>query len=262
MTSHPNFTPKISIISPIYNVNSFLVSTHESIKAQTFFDWEWIIVNDGSTDSSAEICNTLASTDPRIRLFHLPRNMGRGFARNFALFHVKSPFTTIWDVDDTYPSTRLANIFNLLNSGCDYCWEPVYIVNSKNAILRKLPYAGLSYFPLPFHNTLSYKTSLGLSYLYQMLGTYGGIGEDYYLVYALAVKHTGKSIPSYSRYFLSREQSNLKTFHSHLGRILALIRIFFNQDLPFTRRLCLFSIYSPKAIVGLAFSSIRFIFNR
>ena len=58
----------ISIIVPVYNAEAFLKKCVESIQAQTFAEWELLLVDDGSTDGSGELCDELAATDTRIRV--------------------------------------------------------------------------------------------------------------------------------------------------------------------------------------------------
>ncbi|MGN0107432.1 MAG: glycosyltransferase family 2 protein, partial [Hominilimicola sp.] len=62
--------PTLSIIVPVYNVCAFLEECIDSILAQTFTDYELIIVDDGSTDGSSEICDRYAQTDSRIKVIH------------------------------------------------------------------------------------------------------------------------------------------------------------------------------------------------
>ena len=62
--------PIISIIVPIYNVEQFLLCCIDSILAQTFTDWELLLIDDGSPDRSGDICDEYAKKDTRIRVFH------------------------------------------------------------------------------------------------------------------------------------------------------------------------------------------------
>ena len=73
-----------SIILPIYNVEKYLKECVDSIQAQTFKDFEIILVDDGSKDSSPAICDELASQDERIKVIHKP-NGGQSTARNMGL---------------------------------------------------------------------------------------------------------------------------------------------------------------------------------
>lgn len=75
---------EISIIVPVYNVEKYLHRCVNSILTQTFRNFELILVDDGSTDSSGVICEEYAKKDSRIRVFH-QKNQGQGVARNYAL---------------------------------------------------------------------------------------------------------------------------------------------------------------------------------
>ncbi|MEG1380488.1 MAG: glycosyltransferase, partial [Bacteroidales bacterium] len=73
--------PLLSIITPVYNVAHYLPGCIESILAQQFTDFELILINDGSTDESGELCDRFAQRDTRIRVFHQD-NRGLSGARN------------------------------------------------------------------------------------------------------------------------------------------------------------------------------------
>ena len=90
----------ISVIVPVYNVKNYLRQCIESIMAQTYGDIEVILVDDGSTDGSGEICDEYAEKDARLRVIH-KTNGGVGAARNAALstirggmWYLSMPMTT------------------------------------------------------------------------------------------------------------------------------------------------------------------------
>lgn len=89
----------ISIIIPIYNTSLFLNQCIKSIIAQTYTDWECILINDGSTDNSGDICNSWSQKDKRIHVIH-QRNSGVSVARNKGLDIAKGEFITFIDSDD------------------------------------------------------------------------------------------------------------------------------------------------------------------
>ena len=76
--------PKISVIVPVYNVEKYLCRCIDSILAQTFTDFELLLIDDGSKDSSGEICEEYAGKDARIRVFH-KQNGGVSTARNLGI---------------------------------------------------------------------------------------------------------------------------------------------------------------------------------
>ena len=91
--------PKISIISTVYNTGPYLRPAVESILAQTFTDFELLLVDDGSHDGSAAVCDALAQEDARIRVFHQP-NGGPAHARNTGLDHAVGDFVAFLDRTD------------------------------------------------------------------------------------------------------------------------------------------------------------------
>lgn len=91
--------PKVSIIVPVYKVEKYLRECLDSILAQTFTDWECLLVDDGSPDESGEICDAYAAKDPRIRVFH-KENGGVSSARNLGLDHARGEWVTFVDADD------------------------------------------------------------------------------------------------------------------------------------------------------------------
>lgn len=96
----------ISIIVPVYNVEKYLRQCLDSITAQTFTDWECILVDDGSKDNSGSICDEFAAKDSRIKVIH-KENGGVATARNTALEAVTGEFVTFLDSDDNIPHNTL-----------------------------------------------------------------------------------------------------------------------------------------------------------
>ncbi|GET12936.1 hypothetical protein SN811_14360 [Ligilactobacillus agilis] len=95
---------KISIIVPVYNVEGYLPACLESILAQTFSDFEVILINDGSTDRSAKICREFAQKDERIRLV-TQENKGQALTRNRGLDYAQGEYITFVDADDRVAPT-------------------------------------------------------------------------------------------------------------------------------------------------------------
>ncbi len=92
---------KVSVIIPIYNVERYLERCLNSVINQTEKDFEIIIVNDGSTDSSGQICDEFANTHPFIRVLH-QSHQGVSSARNNALSHAVGEWIAFCDGDDWY----------------------------------------------------------------------------------------------------------------------------------------------------------------
>ena len=92
--------PLLSIIVPIYNAASTLSATLDSLRKQTFEDVEFILVDDGSTDTSIDICQTYSSEDSRFKVLS-QENAGVSVARNNGIAHAKGEFIGFVDSDDT-----------------------------------------------------------------------------------------------------------------------------------------------------------------
>lgn len=96
--------PLISIIVPVYKSEEYLKQCIESIQAQTFEDWECILVDDGSPDKSGSICDEYAKKDSRIHVIH-KENGGVSSARNIGISYAKGEWIYFIDSDDTlYPN--------------------------------------------------------------------------------------------------------------------------------------------------------------
>lgn len=91
--------PSVSVIVPVYNASRFLPEAIDSLKAQTFDDFEVILVNDGSTDNSLEICRQACISDTRFRLIDR-ENGGLSAARNTGLDAATGDYVTFLDADD------------------------------------------------------------------------------------------------------------------------------------------------------------------
>ncbi|TLF44555.1 glycosyltransferase [Maribacter aurantiacus] len=91
--------PLVSVIVPVYNVSEFLERCVKSIIEQTYANLEILLINDGSTDESGEICIKLAKNDNRIKVFH-QTNKGQSEARNTGLENIKGDYVLFVDSDD------------------------------------------------------------------------------------------------------------------------------------------------------------------
>jgi len=103
----PQKIPLVSIYMPTHNRLELLKRAVASIQAQTYKDFELLIVNDASTDGTAEYLDCLAESDPRVRCFHQPNSQGACVARNLAIDEAKGEFITGLDDDDEFTAERL-----------------------------------------------------------------------------------------------------------------------------------------------------------
>lgn len=102
--------PKISIIIPVYKAEIYIHNCIESILAQTFKDFEVLLIDDGSPDKSGEICDKYAELDCRVRVFH-NENGGVSFARQFGIDNARGEYTIHADPDDWVEPDMLEDLY-------------------------------------------------------------------------------------------------------------------------------------------------------
>lgn len=135
-------TPKVSIITITRNRANLLVRCIKSIQAQTFKDYEHIIVDGASTDNTEDVVRSY--NDPHINYIRLDENLSLGNCRMLALKEYKGEYLTFLDDDDEYLPTKLEKQVNLLDSlsdeyGMVYCWMDYYDTNSHKIIKTHKP---------------------------------------------------------------------------------------------------------------------------
>lgn len=115
----------ISVIVPVYKGIRFLREALDSLRAQTFSDWECICVDDGSKDGSGALADEIAAEDVRIRVIHQP-NGGTSVARNTALKAVRGKYVAFLDEDDAYHPQMLETLHAAIEKtgadvvGCEF----------------------------------------------------------------------------------------------------------------------------------------------
>ena len=105
--------PFFSIIVPVYNGEKYIRRAISSVKEQAFFDYELLLVDDGSIDQSPFICDQIASCDSRVRVFH-QENSGALLARKNGVKHASGRYHMFLDCDDTFEPNALQAIYNIL----------------------------------------------------------------------------------------------------------------------------------------------------
>ncbi|MCM3571131.1 teichuronic acid biosynthesis protein TuaG [Neobacillus mesonae] len=135
MSSHE---PLISIITPSYNASLFIEETIESVKKQTFKDWEMVIVDDCSTDETPAILKRYEQENDRIRVVYLERNSGAAVARNEALKQAKGRFVAFLDSDDCWKPDKLEKQLNfMLSNNYAFTFTGYEIISNDGEPLNK-----------------------------------------------------------------------------------------------------------------------------
>lgn len=145
--------PKLSVAIVAYNTEAYIKEAIDSILSQTYTDFELIIVDDGSTDATADIIT--AYSDKRLRFFRLPENRGRAVARNIALDAAQGEYLAWLDSDDTCTTDRLARQVNFLDNHKD--------ISIVCAAMRLFEGArGIVHFPL-YHDDICARQLFGVA---------------------------------------------------------------------------------------------------
>ena len=132
---------KISVIVPVYNVEAYLERCVESILQQTYTHFELILINDGSSDSSGQICDHLANQYENIKVYHI-KNAGVSNARNVGIQLATGAWITFVDSDDFVTKDYLATLASAVEGGnVGFVIAPLHHI--KNGIVTDLPpYSG------------------------------------------------------------------------------------------------------------------------
>ena len=136
--------PLISVIIPVYNTEKYIHKCLDSILAQTYKNWEAILVNDGSPDNCGDICNGYAARDDRFRVIH-QENKGVVSARNNAIANAKGSYLAFVDSDDFIEPTMLEDmIYAATDKKADIVWCNASVIFKEgkqicNIIFHKTP---------------------------------------------------------------------------------------------------------------------------
>ncbi len=125
--------PLVSIVTPTYNHEKYIIECIQSVQAQSYTNWEMIIINDGSTDNTAELVAEYIKNEPRVRIYN-QENIGifrLGESYNFALSESKGKYISILEGDDLWESDKLELQVEILeeNPAIVVAWGKAQTVN-------------------------------------------------------------------------------------------------------------------------------------
>lgn len=109
-------SPVVSIVTPVYNVEKFIEETMDSVRAQTFEDWEMLLVEDGCKDNTVGVIEAYLERtgDTRIRLIRMEQNGGAARARNRGVMEARGAYLTYLDADDLWEPQKLEHELTFL----------------------------------------------------------------------------------------------------------------------------------------------------
>jgi glycosyltransferase involved in cell wall biosynthesis len=149
---------KITVFTITYNCEQYIYRCYSSIINQSYSNWIWLIIDDGSSDNTENVIRNLK--DVRIQYYKLENNVGRGKARNFGLTKVQTDWLAILDMDDLMLKSRLFRFNSSINCGFEGLITSTLLVDNHLKIsgIRKAIYN--KYFNLFTHASLCIKTNI------------------------------------------------------------------------------------------------------
>ena len=169
--------PKISVIMPVYNEERYVEKSIESILNQTFIDFEFIIIDDGSTDKSVKIIESFS--DSRIKLFQ-SENKGMVNQFNFGIVNSNSPLIARMDADDIAIKNRFEVQYKYLNSNPDIhiVGSNIEYINEEGESVGEKKYPELHddiEFMMPIENAVCHPVTIMRREIFDKLGLYKSI---------------------------------------------------------------------------------------
>src|SRR5690606_24400414 len=130
---------KVTVVTPLYNCSEFMWGTIESVINQAFPDWEMIMVDDCSTDSTLEIAESYARRDSRIKVIRLSENSGAAVARNTAIERATGRYIAFLDSDDRwYPQKLERQLAFMEREGIHFSYAAYEKVDPEGNVVAKL----------------------------------------------------------------------------------------------------------------------------
>lgn len=127
----------VSVIIPVYNVEKYIDRTLNSIFAQTYDQIEIVMVDDQSSDKSAELIKRYQEEHPEIIYYLQPQNMGAGHARNKALELAKGQYVAFLDADDVWKPEKVEKQINLMREkNGSFCFTAIEMIDGEDNVIK------------------------------------------------------------------------------------------------------------------------------
>lgn len=161
-------TGLVSIVMPSYNCSAYIIETVHTVIAQTYNNWELIIVDDCSTDDTIQIIEKFVQMDRRIRYIELEKNSGAAIARNTGIAASKGEYIAFLDSDDLWMEDKLQKqVAFMKKKGCAFSFTSYSLIdengNAKNKMVlvpEKMDYNRVLYDTPIFTSTVMYDKNI------------------------------------------------------------------------------------------------------
>lgn len=251
-------TMLISIITPTYNREAFLPAAIESVLAQSYKEFELIIVDDGSTDNSRELINAYADKDPRVKYLY-QENQRQSVARNYALSIAKGDFICFLDSDNYWPHDKLEKSLKAFEQHpeADIVYGDCITIDEQGNELHRnnmRRYSGNIAALLLKDNFVSMNTTMTRRRCFNEMGGMSGkrrVADDYDLWLKFSARYRFQYIPEFLAYYRVMENqisSNKKLrFETNEKIILDFLAAFPDAVSEYEKKAGLTAFYTRKA---------------
>ena len=148
-------TPLVSVIMPCYNAERFIAQSIESVMAQTYQNWELLITDDGSTDTSVDVVNQYCAKDKRINLLVPGKHSGIATTRNLSIQRAKGRFIAFLDSDDIWKSDKLEKqIGFMMEHDVAFTYSSYEVIDEQGNFNKTVPDAGVMNYKKYLRNTI------------------------------------------------------------------------------------------------------------
>jgi teichuronic acid biosynthesis glycosyltransferase TuaG len=137
-TAEKHTPPVVTVIMPAYNVERFIGQAIDSVRNQTFTDWQLLVLDDGSRDGTCDVVQKRAEEDSRIRLLRNEQNMGVAKTRNRGFELCTSPYVALLDSDDVWHPAKLERQLEVMRAtGADVCYTSYGIMDASGEKVKQ-----------------------------------------------------------------------------------------------------------------------------
>ncbi|HEM6156845.1 TPA: glycosyltransferase family 2 protein [Streptococcus suis] len=234
-------TPLISIIVPVYNVENYLDECIRTVLGQTYSNWELLLINDGSTDSSGSMCDDYARRDDRIRVIH-KNNGGLSDARNAGIDNCTGEYITFLDSDDGIRGDFLEECVTTANQhdvdiviGHFFIWDEnnqtflyfvdqaqkdtTEVISAQEALNRQVVWKNL--------NTAPFVVAWGKLFRASLFNTVrfpkGKVFEDEYTIHKTLLESNTVALINKEFYMYRRHGNSIMTSHFSISKAMNLV---------------------------------------
>ncbi|HFI0218823.1 TPA: glycosyltransferase family 2 protein [Streptococcus suis] len=233
--------PLISIIVPVYNVENYLDECIQTVLAQTYSNWELLLINDGSTDSSGTICDDYAKGDERIRVIH-KNNGGLSDARNAGIDNCTGEYIVFLDSDDGIRGDFLEECVTTANQhdvdiviGHFFIWDEnnqtflyfvdqsqkdtTEVISAQEALNRQVVWKNLNTAPFVVAWGKLFKASLFNTVRFPK----GKVFEDEYTIHKTLLESNTVALINKEFYMYRRHGNSIMTSHFSVSKAMNLV---------------------------------------